>query len=582
MKIDPVKREIIRSALTTIADNMIVSVMRTSRSTVVKNNLDFSSAICSAGGELVAQGLALPVHLGATMPALRGCLDWCGSDLAPGDILASNDPYAGGSHLNDVFMFKPIFVGGELIMILSLILHHTDMGGRVPGGNAADSTEIYQEGLRIPPCKIFEKGKLNQTLWRIIENNVRVPDRVLADMRAQIAALEAAAKEVNKLLERYDARELGVYMLDLVDYAERLARESIRKLPQGRVEFTEWNDDDGVGGGPVKIQCALTVADDEIIVDFKGTSSPAGGALNTNYWFTASCTYAALRTVLDPTIPNNAGVYRPIRVIAPEGSFVNPVFPAPFGARGQGGYRVRTVVLGALAKLMPERMPACPGGSEFAIVVAGYGDGPRRPPFLFLEFHNISGAGATAEHDGQDAGPYALGNQANVPVEILEAEAPLLVEEYAFLADSEGAGRRRGALGIVRQYRMLASEATLQVRSDRQLHAPWGMAEGMAGAPARTYLRSASQDFEAAPSKFIRTVKRGDVFRAELPGSGGYGNPLARELALVEEDFRQGKITRERARQIYGAEIDPATGKADARKSAQLRGALTKKAQNVA
>ena len=251
MHVNPVKRELIKNALITITDNMVVTVIRTSRSTVVKTSLDFSTSICDSEGRMVAQGLSLPVHLGATMPALKGCLDYFGDDIHPGDILASNDPYAGASHLNDIFMFKPVYENAELVLYLSIILHTTrTWGGRVPGGNATDSTEIFQEGLRIPPTKIYERGSPNATLFRIIEHNVRVPDKVMGDVRSQIAALELGQRDVLKLLDEYDTREFKAYMTELIDYTERRTRSGIAEIPDGEAEFTEWNDDNGVGGDP--------------------------------------------------------------------------------------------------------------------------------------------------------------------------------------------------------------------------------------------------------------------------------------------------------------------------------------------
>lgn len=575
MNDDPVTRELVRAALTSIADNMVVSVIRTARSIVVKSNLDFSASICDAAGRMVVQGLALPVHLGATMPALAGCRDFFGEDVAPGDILISNDPYAGASHLNDVFMFKPVFapdqpgVGGRLFAYLSLILHHTDMGGRVPGGNAADSAEIYQEGLRIPPSKIYERGQPNRTLFRIIENNVRVADRVLGDMRSQIAALHNAERELLKVIEEYPPEVLRAQMDGLVDHAERLTRAGLAALPDGTAEFDEWNDDDGAGGGPVRIHVKLTIRGDEAIVDFTGTSPQTSGALNPNFWFTASCSYAALRAVLPPGIPNNAGFYRPITVIAPERSFVNPAFPAPVGARGQAGYRVRSAVLGALAQLFPDRVPACPGGNEFAIVFAGYEADYK--PFLMLEFHNMTGMGGGPHSDGQDAGPYCLGNVANVPVEVIEAEHPVRIEEYGFLPNTGGPGRYRGALGIVRQYRLLADEATVQLRSDRNVFPPWGLFGGHPGAKGRALLNPGSNAAEELPSKFVRTYRKGDVIRGEMPGSGGYGDPFLRDPAAVLEDVRQHKMSPAHARAAYGVVIDPDTMTVDAAATRRLR-----------
>ncbi len=556
MAIDPIRRQLIRNALVTIADNMVVRVIRTARSTLVKNNMDFSSSVCDADGEMVAQGLALPSHLGATMPALKGCLDYFGDDLEPGDILANNDPYSGGSHLPDVFMFLPVFADGEVICILSLILHHTDMGGRVAGGNAADSNQIFEEGLRIAPCKIQTGGDANPTVLRFIEHNVRLPETVLGDIRAQMAALNAAEREMTKLFAEYGVQEIRPALKDIVDYTERLARASIAALPDGTVEFTEWNDDDGVGNGPIKLHVRLTVEGDEITADFSGTAPQMGGAVHPNFPFTVSCTYAALRTVLQADMPNNAGFYRPINVIAPEGVWVNPRFPAAVGARGQGGYRVRSLILGALAQLIPDRMTACPGGSEFGIAIAGKDEVGKR--FIHLEFHNMTGHGGGPDRDGQDGGPYCLGNLANTPVEFIEAENPLSVEAYGFLPDTGGAGKYRGALGIVRQYRLLADEAMMNLRSDRHLHACWGLFGGKGGAVARSCKISAGGE-EEMPSKFVLTFKKNDVLRAEMAGSGGYGDPLHRDPAAVGEDVRQEKVSIGHALAEYGVVVDAKT-----------------------
>ena len=560
MAIDPIRRELIRNALVTIADNMVVTVIRTARSTLVKNNMDFSSSVCDADGDMVAQGLALPSHLGATMPALRGCLDYFGDDLDPGDILANNDPYSGGSHLPDVFMFLPVFADDEVVCILSLILHHMDMGGRVAGGNAADSNEIFEEGLRIPPCKIQIGGEPNPTVIRFIEHNVRLSATVLGDIRAQIAALNAAGREMRKVVAEYGVQEFRSYLKEIVDYTERLARASIAELPDGTVEFTEWNDDDGVGNGPIKLHVRLTVEGDEITADFSGTAPQMGGAVHPNFPFTVSCTYAALRTVLKADMPNNAGFYRPIKVIAPEGVWVNPRFPAAVGARGQGGYRVRSLILGVLAQLLPERMPACPGGSEFGIAVAGKDEADKR--FIHLEFHNMTGHGGGPDRDGQDGGPYCLGNLANTPVEFIEAENPLMVEAYGFLPDTGGAGKYRGALGILRQYRLLADEAMVNLRSDRHLYPCWGLFGGKGGAVARSCRISEGRE-EEMPSKFVLNFKKGDVLRAEMAGSGGYGYPLDRDPAAVGEDVRQEKVSIEHALAEYGVVVDAETLEVD-------------------
>jgi N-methylhydantoinase B len=569
-KIDPVKRELIKNALIGICDSMLVGIVRTARSTNIKNTMDFSAALCDTEGRLVAQGLAVPAHLGAIMPALAGCMEYFGADIHEGDILTSNDPYSGCSHLNDIFMFKPVFVGGSRIAFLCLILHHTDLGGRVPGGNASDSGEIFQEGLIVPPSKIVNRGEPNSTLLRIFAHNTRVRQRMMGDIYAQVAALQTAEKELVKLALAGGAENLRCYMAELIDYTERLTRARIAELPDGQVEFTDWNDDDGAGGGPVKFHLMLAKRGEEFIVDFTGTSPQGRGALHTNYAFTASCTYAALRCVIDPDIPNNAGFYKPITVIAPEGTFVNVRYPAALGARGQGGYRIRSCVLGALAKLLPGRVPACAGGSEFAIVFAGY-EGAERRPYLHLEFHNCTGQGGGPDRDGQDGGPYAIGNLANVPVELLEAENPVLVEAYAFIPDSAGAGKYRGSLGIVRQYRILAEESTVNLRSDRHLHACFGIFGGEAGAMSRSIVNPGTASEQHVPSKFVRTMHRGEVFRGEMAASGGYGDPYTRDPAAVVEDVRQEKVTLAHARSAYGVCIDPHSLTIDAAATKECR-----------
>lgn len=546
--IDPVRRELLKNALITTADNALVMVTRTARTSNVKNSMDFSAAICDGRGRLVAQGLAVPVYLGVVMPALDACLAHFGEDVREGDVLASNDPYSGCSHLNDIFTFKPVYVKGRRIAFVSLILHHSDLGGRVPGGNAADSMEIFEEGLRIPPLKIVEAGKPNETLMRIIEFNTRVPDRVMGDVRAQLAALDQAAAEVEKLAATWDPDVLDAYLDDLIDYAETLTRADLAALPNGSVEFVEWNDDDGVGNGPIRIHLKLTKTGSEIEADLTGTDDDKGGAVHCNRAFTVSCVYAAIRTVLGASIPNNAGLYRAITVKTRPGTFVDVRYPAAVGSRGQVGFRLRSIVLGALATLLPGRLPACAGGSEFAIAASGNDAAGRR--FLHLEFHNNTGLGGGPDSDGQDAGPYCIGNLANVPVELIEAEHPLRIEEYAFLPDTGGAGQYRGALGMVRQYRLLVDDVQVQVRSDRFTSQPWGLFGGGPGAGAKSILNP-GPDAQPLPSKFTRRFKSGDVLRFEMAGAGGYGEPAARDVARIAEDLHQEKLTPEYVRKTY-------------------------------
>lgn len=552
-RIDPIRRELLKNALVTISDNALVAVVRTARSSNVKHSMDFSAAIMDGQGQLIAQGLAVPPHLGALMPAIKGCLDHFGDDIRPGDVIGSNDPYSGCSHLNDIFTFKPVFKDGQRVAFVGLILHHTDLGGRVPGGNASDSNEIFEEGLRIPPVKFCEGSVPNPMVLRFIEFNSRVPERVLGDLKAQLAALNQAEAELHKLLSAWETPKFLAYVTSLVDYSEQLTRAGLRALPDGEVEFEEWNDDDGVHQGPFRMHLKLTKRGDEILCDFSGTPPQSGGAIHANLAFTTSCVYAAIRTLLPSDVPTNAGMYRPIKVVVPPGTLLSAQFPAAVGSRGQIGFRVRTIVLGALGKLAPNRLPACPGGSEFAMAASSHDADGRRS--VHLEFHNTTGNGGGPDQDGQDAGPYCIGNLANIPVELIEAENPIRVEEYAFLPNTGGAGKYRGALAIVRQYRFLAPEMLIQVRSDRFKSQPWGLYGGHPGTAARAFMNPSTDAELKLPSKFVRVVSQDDVFRAEMAGSGGYGNPVDRDPAAVLEDVRQGKMSVEHAAQVYGVVI---------------------------
>ncbi len=576
MAINPIKRDIIRNALATVADNMIVTVVQTARSPIVKNKLDFSTAICTAEGDLAGQGLALPAHLGAIMPPLKAVIEDFRGDINPGDVFINNDPYRGGSHLIDIFMFQPVFEGDDLIAFASIIIHHTDIGGRVAGGQASDNSEIYQEGLRIPPLKIVAAGKNNETVFKIIEANVRMPQRVIGDVLAQLASLRLAEKEMQKLIAEHGGEELTAYMADLIDHTEKLTRAAIAKLPDGVAEFEDVIDDDGVSDDPINIKCKLTIDGDEVTADFTGTSPQTKSSINPNVEFTQSCVYAAVRTVLDPLHPNNFGFHKPINIVTEPGSFVHPVFPAAFAARGLASHRVRQVVLGAMAKLMPERMPACYGGSE--CMVGFYGKDADGNMFLCNEGQNTTSLGGGPFGDGQDGAAFPLSNVANTPIELLEAENPLLVEEYGFLPDTGGPGRHRGGLGVVKQWRALADDTSVQLRSDRYKSPPWGLWGGLAGAPGRVTVKRRNGDSFSPPSKGRFRVDKDDVVRAEMPGAGGFEPAFDRAPAAVLDDVVQEKMSVEHARAAYGVVIDPETQSIDEAATADLRAASARSA----
>ena len=567
MKVDPITFAVIKSGLDSIADEMAYTVVRIARSEIVKDVMDFSAAICAGDGQMVAQAKTIAQHLGAIPEAMAAVLETFGDDLAEGDVVIMNDPYHGGMHLPDIFMFVPIFAAGRRRAFAVVICHHTDVGGRVPGSNASDSTEIYQEGLRIPPLKLYERGVLNTTLEAMIKINVRVPDRVWGDLSAQFAAAQVGRRGIDKLIQRYGADEVDAYMQELLDYAERLTRQEIRTWPKGTYRFTDHIDDDGFSDRPIPIHVAITVRDDgSLFVDYAGSSPQVRGALNATLSFTHSLTYLSVRCVLARDIPNNVGMFRCVEVKAPEASVLNPVMPGPCAARALTGYRVFDTMLGALAQIVPDKVPAAGEGGNSVICISGLR--PNRQPFIIVDM--ICGAwGGRPDKDGLEAVTNASQNLSNMPVEVMEAEHPVRIEDYGFVTDSCGAGRWRGGVGIRRSYRILAPEALLQMRTDRVAFRPYGLAGGEPGGPSRNRMEvdGVTRDL---PGKITTTVGANTLIVHEQAGAGGFGDPFERDPALVREDVIDGKITPAFAVRHHGVVVD-ATGTLDLAATARAR-----------
>jgi N-methylhydantoinase B len=568
MMLDPITFAVVKSALEAIVDEMAYTVIRTARSEIVKDVMDYSAALCDPQGRMVAQARTIALHLGAVPEAMERVLHHFADDLHPGDVVIVNDPYEGGMHLPDVFMFTPIFHAGALQGFAVVIAHQTDMGGRVAGSNASDSTEIYQEGLRIPVVKLYERGRPSRSVFRIIATNVRVPDRVLGDLGAQLAACKVGEREFVKLLDRYGPARAQAYLGELLDYAERLTRSEIRGWPRGVCRFTDYLDDDGFGDEPVPIAVAITVGDGHLTVDYTGSAPQVKAALNSTLSYTKSCTYLSVRSVLRQDVPNNAGVFRCIDVVAPEGSVLNPRLPGAVAARALTGYRVVDAMFGALAAIVPDRVPAAGEGGNTVVCLGGYT--AARRPFIIVDM--LCGAwGGRPDQDGIEGVTNPSQNLSNTPVEVLEAQHPVRVDEYALLPDSCGAGTWRGGLGLARQYTLLADEATLQLRSDRMTFRPWGLAGGKPALPTRNVLNPAGAAARLMPSKFTMTLRRGDTIRHEQPGGGGHGDPLDRDPERVAADTRDEKITLAFARREHGVVLDPATLAVDVPATAALR-----------
>jgi N-methylhydantoinase B len=464
-------------------------------------------------------------------------------------------------------MFVPIFHEGRRRAFAVVICHHTDVGGRVPGSNASDSTEIYQEGLRIPPLKLYNRGELNTTLEALIKINVRVPDRVWGDLSAQFAAAQVGKKGLVRLFQRYGTGTVETYMRELLDYAERRTRDEIKKWPVGTYSFLDHVDSDGLSDTPIPIAVTITVrADGTLFVDFTGSSPQVKGALNSTLSFTHSLTYLSVRCVLARDIPNNVGLFRCIKVKAPEASILNPQMPAACAARALTGYRVFDAMLGALAQIVPDRVPAAGEGGNSVICISGLR--PNRKPFIIVDM--LCGAwGGRPDKDGVEAITNASQNLSNMPVEVLEAEHPVRVEDYAFIPDSCGAGRWRGGVGIRRSYRILAPEALLQLRSDRVRFRPYGLDGGGEGGPSRNTIEIDGVA-QSIPAKVTMSVRQGALIVHEQAGAGGFGEPFERPVNLVLEDVRDGKITPAFARERHGVVVTD-DGAIDEQASEQLR-----------
>jgi len=570
-KIDPIAFELFKNAIFSIADEMALTVVRTTYSGVLKDNMDFSTGFADAEGKLVAQGLTLPGHLGSVPTAMESIMRHFAGDIAEGDVFVMNDPFDGGMHLPDIFVFKPLFHQGERLAFACTVCHHTDVGGRVAGSNASDSTEIYAEGLRIAPMKLYEAGKLNQTIMTFIDRNVRVPVKVFGDLRAQLAACHIAERQFADLVARHGAVEVRELMRETVDYAERMTRAALEKLPDGEWSFEDWIDDDGVDyGKPIRLFVTIRKKGGHMVVDWTGTSPQVKGAINNTLSFTKAASYTGVRSVLPPGIPNNEGVFRAIEVVCPPGTVGNGVLPAACAARGLTGFRMTDCMFGALAMMLPDRVKAAGDGGNTGISIGGYDD--ARKPFIYVDF-TCGAWGARPWADGLDGNSHMFANMASHSIEVTEAEHPISLLAYEFVPDRAGAGRFRGGVPFMRDYRFNEAEGTLQVRSDRRDHRPFGLYGGSPGAQSSNHL-DPDGETRPLPGKFTMTVRRGDVLRHVLAGAGGWGDPLERDPAAVLKDVRNELLSPARARQDYGVVVDIASWTVDAAATQRARAAI--------
>ncbi|MBI3067583.1 MAG: hydantoinase B/oxoprolinase family protein [Betaproteobacteria bacterium] len=517
--LDAFRLEILSNALNAITEEIQLTLLRSAYSQVAREAQDASCAIFTAQGRIVAQPVVIPGHLGSMRFMLEEVLkEFPPETMRPGDVYITNDPYRGGSHLPDLAVFRPIFHESRLVAFAGCIIHYTDVGGMVPGSNPMTATELYQEGLVIPPVKLFDAGRENKTLIDMIRANVRGPDIFMGDLRAQEGALLKGEQRLRDLLERYGCDSVSHAMELLIDYAEKKAREAVRAIPNGVYEFTDYMDHDGVDlSRPVKITVRLEVLDDCLRFDFTGTDPQVKGPLNAPRSKAWTTIFYCVRCVLPDDVPFNDGLMKVIDVHVPEGTLLNPRHPAPVNARSVTTNRIADTVLGALALAVPERVGAQCCGVPVGVSFGGINPKTGRT-FVFYESYN-GGMGGSQSADGADAVSTGTSNAMNIPAESIEMDYPVRVTRYELVPDSGGSGKHRGGLGLLREYEMLAESATVNVRGDRAAFAPRGFYKGGDGSFSSFFLEDERGEMKKMPSKFSGNIARDRRGAAGRPGA---------------------------------------------------------------
>ncbi|MGH7322021.1 MAG: hydantoinase B/oxoprolinase family protein [Candidatus Rokuibacteriota bacterium] len=514
---DRITLEVIGSALLSVAEEMGTALIKASYSSNIKERWDCSTAIFDRDGQVIAQAEHIPMHLGSLLGIVREILRrYPPERLQPGDVFVANDPYSGGgTHLPDITLASPVFVEGELFAFVANIAHHADRTGE-------RIRTIYDEGLRITPIRLVEGGREREDVMELLLANFALPTERRGDFRAQIASNRLGERRVLELCRRYGAATIRAASDECLAYGERKIRTAIAKLPRGIYRFTDSMDGDGVTAGAIPIAVAITVEGDRIHLDFAGTGPQCAGDINVVFLALVSTVYYALKAILDPTIPANGGFYRAIEVEAPPGSLVNALPPAPVAWRTQTCQRIADVIFGALAPVLPDRVPAAGNGANSAWVFSGVH--PRTGRYYVYLETLAGGAGATARADGLDGVQVHITNTSNLPVECLEMEYPLLVEEYALVEESGGSGKLRGGWGLRRTIEVLDHEAQFLGTLERAAIPPWGLAGGGPGGCASLVLNPGTPAERQLPSKvWGHSLKPGDRVRVITPGGGGYG-----------------------------------------------------------
>ena len=558
---DMVSLYIVSGILTSICRDMGVTLMRTSYSTIFSESLDFTCALALPNGEMIATGDFCPAMIGGLPLLIRSCVNEIDiSDLEEGDVILHNDPYRGGLHTPEHTFFKPVFIDGNLIGFSVAIGHVCEVGGMSPAGFAGEATEVFHEGIRVPPIKIKKAGKDVDDIWRVLLANVRTPRYNLGDFRALIAATDLGERRMGQLVPKYGVSIFREIVTAFMEYSERRMRAEIERIPDGRYAFEDYMEDDGIEDQPYKIRAEIVVDGSDIIVDYHGSSKQAKGPINATLGVSWSAAYDAILQLTDFSIPKNSGCFRPIRVLARPGTVVNVDFPGPsVGGNTETHCRIAYAVMGALAPALKERSAATDGASHSNFLFGG-ADNKTGEFFCCYDLTPV-GWGGRSFADGNDAVCAINGNCPHVPVEVFETRFPWLVEEFKLVDGSGGPGKFRGGLSLSKTVRCTDTSMTFSYMADRQKSAPWGIHGGLSGGKAEllfnqvgsdTWLTISQAFHKVSPSKFANVpIKPGDRIKITGPAGGGWGPPSERDPNMVSEDLIDGFITAEQAETVY-------------------------------
>jgi N-methylhydantoinase B len=552
---DPVTLEIVWNGLRSVTDECFLTLQRSAFSTNIKERHDHSVAVLDVRGRLIVQAEnALPIHLASICGLVDILLGKYGSDIAPGDIFIGNDPHvAGGTHLPDINLAAPVFDGETLIAFICNIAHHADVGGAVRGSMSGGLTEIYQEGLRIPVVRFYRKGELVGDILDLLLLNMRLPAERRSDLNAQVATCRLGIRRIEHLASRFGTSMLLDAFEQIVERSRVRILNAIGALPDGEWSYADMMDDDGVAAQDVVIKLTIKKAGQKMVFDFAGSSPQVPGNINLTANAVRSSVCYALKALLDPDMPNNDGVLQAFEIVAPIGSIVNCRAPGSVALRANTCQRVVDVVLGAMSAALPERIVGSANGANTSMVFAGE-DPMTGSSYVYLETLG-GGMGGRNDRDGKDGVQVHITNTSNLPVEAIEMEYPLRVEEYSLVVDSGGAGRWRGGLGLRRVVRPVGHACEFSGAGERFRRGPPGIFGGEAGKAGTFMLQRADGSIEHLPGKLTSLILHpSDAVAVETPGAGGYGSPKERLREKLVEDLRSGKFTHRYIEDHYGAD----------------------------